>query len=194
MIRRWLILLLLASAVAPLAHAVDEAQLCPIAHDRLHRTAAAESSDELLRAPQTEQETAAVLGAIYTGKKTLRRNAIVQAALQGNLRAFRYLVEIKDWDGVHLYANNYLNEDGTVCIAPRIERTLRRQMQRREAGRRLIAVLRNNTYQRQRTFAALTAVPFDSMEAHQWVEFARAITATHIPKIEVDVLAFARDR
>ena len=192
-IRCWLILLLVVSVAAPRAHALEKGELCPLADDRLHRSAPGEPSGEILRAPQTEQEIAKVLGAIYTGKKTIRKNAIVQAALQGNLRAFRYLVEIKDWDGLYLYADHYLNEDGTVCIAPRIERTLRRQMQRREAGRRLVAVLRQNTYQRPRTFAALTAVPFDSMEAYQWVEFARAITATHIPGIEVDILGFARE-
>ena len=169
-------------------------ELCPIASDRLNRAVAYKRSDNVIRAPAGAAETAELMAVIKREAGEPRTIAIMRLGLAGNLEAFRLLYANSDIDGVYVYSSNYLNGDNTVCIDSKLERVLLERLNEPEMGRRLVALLGKNTYRNRGTLDALRQVPFGETprEAVQYVAFARAITSTNLPDIEVDVLAHAQ--
>ncbi len=175
------------------AAAASDAELCPVADKRQNRSVSYRNNT--VSAPATAQETAALMAALQSGAGKSRTIAIKRLALAGDLPAFRALLANADVDGVYIYATYYLNRDGTVCIDPELERALVDRLFEPQLGHRLMALLGKNTYRDKRTLHALRQVPFDGTDArkaNQYLAFARAMTATHLPNVEAEVLAHAR--
>jgi hypothetical protein len=167
-------------------------QLCPIATDRQKRSVGYRSSSNVIKAPVTAEDTVALLKILRSDYGEPRTIAIMRLALAGDLDAFRLLLTNTDIDGVYIYASNYLNRDGTVCIDAELERALLDRLHETELGHRLVALLGKNTYRNARVLRALLEVPFDPGQANHYLAFGRAITSTHLPHIEADVLEHAR--
>jgi hypothetical protein len=186
-------------AVLVLAHpqpgaAVSDSagELCPVASDRLNRSVSYRNNP--IGAPETAEETAALLMALQSGDGEARTIAIMRLAMAGDLDAFRLLFASADADGLYIYASRYLNSDDTVCIDPEMERAVLAGLRDPKRSRGLVGLLGKNTYRDSRTLQALLEVPFEPTPAlaNKYLPVGRAITSTHLRGIEADVLAHAR--
>lgn len=177
-------------AVAARATAGNE--LCPVASDRLNRSVSYRNN--VIRAPVTAAETTALLMILQGGESELRTTAIMRLAMAGDLDTFRLLLQDTDANGLFIYASRYLNADDTVCLDPELERAVREGLRDPNLGRALVGLLGWNTYRDIGTLHALREVPFEPTPAlaDKYTAFGRAITSTHLPDIEAEVLAHAR--
>ena len=175
------------------AETATDTERCPIATDRLNRSVGYRSSNNVIKAPTTAEGTSALMKTVQNGEGEPRTIAIIRLALAGDLDTFRLLLGNADIDGVYIYASSYLNRDDTVCIDPELERVLLERLREPEMGHRLVALLAKNTYRNRSMLDALREVPLETTprQANQYLAFGRAITSTHLPDIEADVLVHA---
>ena len=164
----------------------------PVASDRLNRSVSYRNN--VIRAPVTAEETAALMTTLRGDEGEPRTIAVMRLAMAGDLDTFRLLLGNADADGLFIYASLYLNRDDTVCLDPELERAIFEGLRDPELGRSLVGLLGRNTYRDVRTLQALREVPFEPTpaQADKYMAFGRAITSTHLPGIEADVLAHAR--
>jgi hypothetical protein len=188
----WSLALLVLTGSAHAAQPAPPSSLCPAATDRQSRSIAYRRSDNVISAPATPAETAAQLVRLRTGQGQARTLAIIVLALAGDLDAFAHLLAGRDASGLSIYAGYYLNRDGTACIAAELEQALRDHLSDPALGRALVGVLGRNTYRTEQLLDALRRIPFDPARASAYLPFGRAITATHLPRIEAQVLDHAR--
>ncbi len=189
---RWLRLLAVCSvAFVPVA-GVAETDLCPVATKRLNRSVAYQRSDNVISAPATAAETSALLTTLRTVQGDTRMFAIMRLGLAGNLEAFRTLLASADVDGLFVYSGQYLNADDSVCIDPELERALLEHLGDRKLDRALVALLGKNVYRSEAVLAALRTVSLAERQTNRYYAFGSAVTATHLPDIEAQVLAHAR--
>ena len=179
------------------AHPVSAAatnlyELCPVANDRLNRSVSYRNN--VITAPATTEETAALLKVLQAEDDESRTIAIMRLAMAGDLDAFRLLLGSADVNGLFIYAGRYLNRDGTVCLDPELEHAIVDGLRDPDLGRSLVGLLGRNTYREIRTLQALREVPFEPTPARadKYMAFGRAITSTHLRGVEADVLAHAR--
>ena len=173
-------LVVASTAGAAAAAGAGDAQLCPVATKRLNRSVAYQRSDNVIKAPATADETAALLTTVQSGAGDARMFAIIRLALAGDLDAFRYLLGTDDVDGVFIYANSYLNADDTMCIDPELEAALLERMGDEKLDRSLVALLGKNTYRSERVLQALREVAIAPEKTNRYFAFGQAITATQI--------------
>lgn len=169
-------------------------ELCPIASDRANRSVGYRSSSNVIRAPVTAADTAELLTSLQNAAGETRTIAIMRLALAGDLATFRLLLASADIDGVYIYASQYLNHDGSVCLDKELESAVLDHLADGDLGHRLVALLSKNTYRNISLLHALREVPFESSarQANRYLSFGRAITSTNLRDIEADVLAHAR--
>jgi hypothetical protein len=194
--RRWVptsaLVAIGALVAAPaLAENIPAAELCPPAIKRLNRSVAYGSSDNVLQAPASAEERAALMAKLQSGEGQDRQFAIIRLGLAGDLEAFRLLLANRDIDGLNGYTYNYLNRDGSECIDPELENALLQHLKEPGLGFRLVALLGKNRYRSEAVLNALREIPFDPNTAHQWVAYARNITSTGL-RVEAQVLETAQ--
>ena len=187
-----LAVLVLAHPQPAAAASASDGVLCPVAGGRLNRSVSYRNNP--ISAPETAEGTAALLTMLQSGEREPRTIAIMRLAMAGDLDAFRLLLASADADGLAIYASRYLNSDDTVCIDPEMESAVLEGLRDPELGHGLVGLLGNNTYRDRRTLQALLEVPFEPTPAlaNKYLAVGRAITSTHLPGIEADVLAHAR--
>ncbi len=178
-------------AVPALANDIPAAELCPPATKRLHRSVSYGNSDNVLKAPASAEERAALMAKLQSGEGQERQFAIIRLGLAGDLEAFRLLLANRDIDGLNGYTYNYLNRDGSECIDPELENALLQHLKEPGLGIRLVALLGKNRYRSEAVLNALREIPFDPNTAHQWVAYARNITSTGL-RVEAQVLEHAQ--
>ena len=166
--------------------------LCPPADKyRLQRTFYMTSLKEVVRAPANRAEVRASFEALASPVKGRRQAAVVGLALAGNLELFDRLLQEADVDGLALYAEHYLNADGTLCVDSRIEEALVDQLAADRFRPAVLAFFKKNLYSSRAFFAALAQRFHDRQNLEEAGPLVRALCATRLGRLEEELLAIA---
>lgn len=163
--------------------------LCPAAGMR--PSVYLQQRQETIRAPQTAEERQARLQQLTSSDSSTRYAAIVAFAFAGDVDVFKHLLTTRNASDIHTFASNYRNSDNTLCLAPAVEGLIIRHLDNSAIARSLFAFFPKNLYRSRAFFDAIIAQQPNQRALLAFPRFVRALTATNLPGIALQILAHA---
>lgn len=132
--------------------------------------------------PKTKDDFSKRKKQLRSPNRDIRATAIDALAMVGDIDLLRDLIKSGNENDLHRYVINYRNNDGTVCLHPKVEAIISENLSRRTTGKILMRIFGKNLYQSPAIVEQLlTMTPGMQEYERHYANIINAVTATNQP-------------